>query len=164
MAKSTPNGYTLLVGSNVPLSVNPVIFKNIPYDSLKDFAPISTVQAVPLVVLAGPKSGINSMTDLLAAAKARPGKLAMASAGASTTNHFAIELFAQMANVKVLHVPYKGRGPALSELLGGQVETMVDPLAASIGYVCDGRLKVLAVTTRERAAALPNVPTLDKLC
>ncbi len=100
------------------------------------------------------------MTDLLAAAKARPGKLAMASAGAGTTNHFAIELFAQMANVKVLHVPYKGSGPALSELLGVQVETMVDQLAASIGYVRDGRLKVLA----ERAAALPNVPTLDELC
>jgi hypothetical protein len=163
VAKATPDGYTLLVGSSGPLSVNPVIFKNLPYDSLKDFAPISTVQAVPLVVLAGPKSGINSMTDLLAAAKARPGKLTMASAGAGTTNHFAIELFAQMANIKILHVPYKGSGPALSELLGGQVDTMVDQLAASIGYVRDGRLKVLAVTTQQRAAALPNVPTLDEL-
>jgi tripartite-type tricarboxylate transporter receptor subunit TctC len=163
VAKATPDGYTLLVGSSGPLSVNPVIFKNLPYDSLKDFAPISTVQAVPLVVLAGPKSGINSMTDLLAAAKARPGKLTMASAGAGTTNHFAIELFAQMANIKILHVPYNGSGPALSELLGGQVDTMVDQLAASIGYVRDGRLKVLAVTTQQRAAALPNVPTLDEL-
>ena len=163
VAKATPDGYTLLVGSSGPLSVNPVIFKSLPYDSLKDFAPISTVQAVPLVVLAGPKSGINSIADLLAAAKARPGKVTMASAGAGTTNHFAIELFAHMANVKVLHVPYKGSGPALSELLGGQVETMVDQLAASIGYVRDGRLKVLAVTTRQRAAALPNVPTLEEL-
>jgi len=117
VAKSTPDGYTLLVGSSDPLSVNPVIFKNLPYDSLKDFAPISTVQAVPLVVLAGPKSSINSMTDLLAAAKARPGKL---------------------ANVKVLHVPYKGSGAALSELLGGQVETMIDQPAASIGYATAG--------------------------
>lgn len=163
VAKATPDGYTLLVGSSGPLSVNPVIFKNLPYDTLKDFAPISTVQAVPLVVLAGPKAGINSMADLVNAAKARPGKLTMASAGAGTTNHFAIELFASMANVKVLHVPYKGSGPALSELLGGQVETMVDQLAASIGYVKDGRLKVLAVTTAQRAAALPNVPTLDEL-
>lgn len=163
VAKATPDGYTLLVGSSGPLSVNPVIFKNLPYDTLKDFAPISTVQAVPLVVLAGPKSSINSIADLIAAAKARPGKLTMASAGAGTTNHFAIELFAQMANVKVLHVPYKGSGPALSELLGGQVETMIDQLAASIGYVRDGRLKVLAVTTPQRAAALPNVPTLEEL-
>lgn len=163
VAKATPDGYTLLVGSSGPLSVNPVIFKNLPYDSLKDFAPISTVQAVPLVVLASPKSGFNSIADLVAAAKARPGKVTMASAGAGTTNHFAIELFASMASVQVLHVPYKGSGPALSELLGGQVETMVDQLAASIGYVKDGRLKVLAVTTPQRAAALSNVPTLDEL-
>jgi hypothetical protein len=163
VAKATPDGYTLLVGSSGPLSVNPVIFKSLPYDTLKDFAPISTVQAVPLVVLAGPKSNINSIADIIAAAKARPGKLTMASAGAGTTNHFAIELFAHMANVKLLHVPYKGSGPALSELLGGQVETMIDQLAASIGYVRDGRLKVLAVTTQQRAAALPNVPTLEEL-
>ena len=163
VAKATPDGYTLLVGSSGPLSVNPVIFKSLPYDTLKDFAPISTVQAVPLVVLAGPKSNINSIADVITAAKARPGKLTMASAGAGTTNHFAIELFAHMANVKLLHVPYKGSGPALSELLGGQVETMIDQLAASIGYVRDGRLKVLAVTTQQRAAALPNVPTLEEL-
>ncbi len=163
VAKATPDGYTLLVGSSGPLSVNPVIFKNLPYDTLKDFAPISTVQAVSLVVLAGPKSNFNSIADVITAAKARPGKLTMASAGAGTTNHFAIELFAHMANVKLLHVPYKGSGPALSELLGGQVETMIDQLAASIGYVRDGRLKVLAVTTQQRAAALPNVPTLEEL-
>lgn len=163
VAKATPDGYTLLVGSSGPLSVNPVIFKSLPYDSLKDFAPISTVQAVPLVVLASPRAGINSVAELVAAAKSRPGKLTMASAGAGTTNHFAIELFASMADIKVLHVPYKGSGPALSELLGGQVETMVDQLAASIGYVKDGRLKVLAVTTTQRASALPNTPTLDEL-
>lgn len=163
VAKSTPDGYTLLVGSSGPLSVNPVIFKNLPYDSLKDFAPLSTVQSVPLIVLASPKSGFNSIADVITAAKSRPGKVTMASAGAGTTNHFAIELFAQMANVKVLHVPYKGSGPALSELLGGQVETMVDQLAASIGYIKDGRLKVLAITTPRRSAVLPNVPTLDEL-
>ncbi len=163
VARATPDGYTLLVGSSGPLSVNPVIFKNLPYDSLKDFAPLSTVQSVPLVVLASPKSGINSIADLVAAAKTRQGKLTMASSGAGTTNHFAIELFSSMAGVRVLHVPYKGSGPALAELLGGQVETMVDQLAASIGYVKDGRLKVLAVTTLQRSTALPNVPTLDEL-
>jgi tripartite-type tricarboxylate transporter receptor subunit TctC len=163
VAKSTADGHTLLVGSSGPLSVNPVIFKKLPYDSLKDFAPVSTVQAVPLVVLASPRSGIQSIADLVAAAKSRPGKLTIASAGAGTTNHFAIELFASMAGVRLLHVPYKGSGPALSELLGGQVETMIDQLAASIGYVKDGRLRVLAVTTGRRAAALPAVPTLDEL-
>ncbi len=163
VARATPDGYTLLVGSSGPLSVNPVIFSKLPYDSLRDFAPISTVQAVPLVMLASPNAGITSVAGLVKSAKARPGKLTMASAGAGTTNHFAIELFASMAGVKVLHVPYKGSGPALAELLGGQVETMVDQLAASIGYVRDGRLKVLAVTTAQRAAALPAVPTLDEL-
>lgn len=163
VAKATPDGHTLLVGSSGPLSVNPVIFKSLPYDSLKDFAPVSTVQAVPLVVLASPKSSINSIADLVAAAKARPGKVTMASAGSGSTNHFAIELLAHMANVRLVHVPYKGSGPALSELLGGQVETMIDQLAASIGYVRDGRLKVLAVTTTQRAAALPSVPTLEEL-
>lgn len=162
-AKATPDGYTLFVGSSGPLTVNPVIFKNLPYDTLRDFAPVSTVQAVPLVVLASPKAGFNSIADLVSAAKAQPGKVTMASAGAGTTNHFAIELFAQMAGIKVLHVPYKGSGPALSELLGNQVATMVDQLSASIGYVKDGRLKVLAVTTLQRAAALPNTPTLDEL-
>ncbi len=163
VAKSTADGHTLLVGSSGPLSVNPVIFKKLPYDSLRDFAPVSTIQAVPLVVLASPRSGIQSIADLVAMAKSRPGKLTIASAGAGTTNHFAIELFASMAGVRLLHVPYKGSGPALSELLGGQVETMVDQLAASIGYVKDGWLKVLAVTTARRAAALPQVPTLDEL-
>ncbi|MGA0115425.1 MAG: Bug family tripartite tricarboxylate transporter substrate binding protein [Burkholderiales bacterium] len=163
VARATPDGYTLLVGSSGPLSVNPVIFKNLPYDSLKDFAPISTVQAVPLVVLASPRAGITTVAELVQAAKGRPGKVTMASAGAGTTNHFAIELFAQMAGIRVLHVPYKGSGPALAELLGGQVETMVDQLAASIGYVRDGRLKVLAVTTPQRAGALPDTPTLDEL-
>lgn len=162
-AKATPDGYTLFVGSSGPLTVNPVIFKNLPYDTLRDFAPISTVQAVPLVVLASPKAGFNSIADLVSAAKAQPGKITMASAGAGTTNHFAIELFANMARINVLHVPYKGSGPALAELLGGQVATMVDQLSASIGYVKDGRLKVLAVTTTKRAAALPNTPTLDEL-
>ncbi|MDP3716120.1 MAG: tripartite tricarboxylate transporter substrate binding protein, partial [Burkholderiales bacterium] len=131
VAKSTADGHTLLVGSSGPLSVNPVIFKKLPYDSLKDFVPVSTVQAVPLVVLASPRSGIQSVAELVAMAKSRPGKLTIASAGAGTTNHFAIELFASMAGVRLLHVPYKGSGPALSELLGGQVETMVDQLAAS---------------------------------
>lgn len=162
-AKATPDGYTLFVGSSGPLTVNPIIFKKLPYDTLRDFAPISTVQAVPLVVLASPKAGFNAIADLVSAAKAQPGKVTMASAGAGTTNHFAIELFANMASIKVLHVPYKGSGPALAELLGGQVATMVDQLSASIGYVKSGRLKVLAVTTRQRAAALPNTPTMDEL-
>lgn len=163
VAKSAPDGYTLLMGSSGPISINPIVFKDIPYDSIRDFAPISTVHVVPLVLLAGPKSTINSFQDLVARMKANPGKVTMASAGTGTTNHFAIELLASMTATRPLHIPYKGSGPALTELLGGQVETMVDQLTASMGHIRDGRVKVLAVTGKRRAPALPNVATLDEL-
>jgi tripartite-type tricarboxylate transporter receptor subunit TctC len=123
---------------------------------------VSAVHVVPLVVLASQKSPVSSVQDLIARMKAAPGKVTMASAGAGTTNHFAIELFASMTGTRPLHVPYKGSGPALTELLGGQVETMVDQLTSSIGYIRDGRLKLLAVTGKRRSPALPNVPTLDE--
>ncbi|MGH8702531.1 MAG: Bug family tripartite tricarboxylate transporter substrate binding protein [Burkholderiales bacterium] len=160
VAKAAPDGHTLLMGSSGPLSVNPVVVTNLPYDSVKDYAPISLVHVVPLVVLAGQKSGIGSIRELIERARTNPGKLTVASAGTGTTNHFAIELFSTMAGVKVVHVPYKGSGPALTEMLGGQVPVMFDQLSASIGYVRDGRLKALAVASAKRASVLPGVPTL----
>ncbi|HET6491739.1 MAG TPA: tripartite tricarboxylate transporter substrate binding protein [Burkholderiales bacterium] len=160
VAKATPDGHTLLVGSSGPLSVNPVVFKDIPYDSVKDFAPVSLVQIVPLVLLVSPKFTVGSVKELLDRAKAQPGKITIASAGTGTTNHFAIELFSAMTGAKLLHVPYKGSGPALSELLGGQVNTMIDQLTSSMGFIKDGKLKVIAVTAAKRVSALPNVPTL----
>jgi tripartite-type tricarboxylate transporter receptor subunit TctC len=162
VARAAPDGYTLLMGSSGPLSINVIVFKDVPYDSVKDFAPVSTVHVVPLVLLASQKSPISSVQELIARIKASPGKVTMASAGAGTTNHFAIELFASMTGTRPLHVPYKGSGPALTELLGGQVETMVDQLTSSIGYIRDGRLKVVAVTGKRRSPAAPNVPTLDE--
>jgi tripartite-type tricarboxylate transporter receptor subunit TctC len=162
VARAAPDGYTLLMGSSGPLSINVIVFKDVPYDSARDFAPVSAVHVVPLVLLASPKSTIASVSDLIARLKANPGKLTMASSGAGTTNHFAIELFASMSGTRPLHVPYKGSGPALSELLGGQVETMVDQLTSSIGFVRDGKLRLLAVTGARRSPALPNVPTLDE--
>lgn len=162
VAKAPPDGHTLLMGSSGPLSINPVIVSNLPYDSLKDYAPVSKVHVVPLVVLAGPKAGIGSVKELIERAKANPAKLATASAGTGTTNHFGIELFNTMAGVKLLHVPYKGSGPALAEMLGGQVPLMFDQLSASIGYIRDGRLKALAVASAKRASVLPAVPTLDE--
>ena len=160
VAKSTPDGYTLLVGSSGPLSVNPIVFKDTPYDSVKDFAPVSMVQIVPLVLTASPKFAVGSVKELIARAKAQPGKITIASAGTGTTNHFAIELFSTMAGVKLLHVPYKGSGPALGELLGGQVNTMIDQLTSSMGFIKDGKLKVIAVTAAKRVSLLPDVPTL----
>ena len=162
VARAAPDGYTLLMGSSGPLSINVIVFKDIPYDSAKDFAPVSSVHVVPLVILASQRSPVASVQDLIARIKTNPGKVTMASAGTGTTNHFAIELFASMTGTRPLHVPYKGSGPALTELLGGQVETMVDQLTSSIGYVRDGRLKLLAVTGKRRSPALPNVPTLDE--
>jgi tripartite-type tricarboxylate transporter receptor subunit TctC len=162
VARAAPDGHTLLMGSSGPLSINVIVFKDIPYDSARDFAPVSSVHVVPLVLLASPKSTITSVKELIARIKANPGKVTMASAGAGTTNHFAIELFASVTGTRPLHVPYKGSGPALSELLGGQVETMVDQLTSSIGYIRDGRLKLLAVTGTRRSPAAPNVPTLDE--
>jgi len=162
VAKAAPDGYTLLMGSSGPLSVNPIVIPNTPYEPVKDYEPISKVHIVPLVVLAGPKSGIASIKEFIARAKAEPGKITVASAGTGTTNHFGIELFSAMAGVKVVHVPYKGSGPALSELLGGQVATMFDQLSASIGYIKDGRLRALAVTSARRSALVPDVPTLDE--
>ena len=162
VARAAPDGYTLLMGSSGPLSINVIVFKDVPYDSVKDFAPVSSVHVVPLVLLASQKSPISSVQELIGRIKASPGKVTMASAGAGTTNHFAIELFASMTGTRPLHVPYKGSGPALSELLGGQVETMVDQLTSSIGYIRDGRLKVLAVTGKRRSPAAPSVPTLDE--
>jgi tripartite-type tricarboxylate transporter receptor subunit TctC len=162
VAKATPDGHTLLMGSSGPLSVNPVVVPNLPYDSVKDYAPISRVQVVPLVVLAGQKSGIGSIRELIERAKANPSKLATASAGTGTTNHFGIELFNSMAGVRLLHVPYKGSGPALAEMLGGQIPLMFDQLSASIGHIRDGRLRALAVASAKRATVLPNVPTLDE--
>jgi tripartite-type tricarboxylate transporter receptor subunit TctC len=162
VARAAPDGYTLLMGSSGPLSINPIVFRDVPYDSGKDFAPVSTVHVVPLVILASQKSGIASIQDLVSRIKASPGKVTMASAGSGTTNHFAIELFASMTGTRPLHVPYKGSGPALTELLGGQVETMVDQLTSSIGHIRDGRVKLLAVTGQRRSPAFPNVPTLEE--
>ena len=162
VAKAAPDGHTLLVGSSGPLSINPVVVPNLPYDSVKDYAPISRVHVVPLVVLAGQKSGIGSIREMIERAKANPGKLAAASAGTGTTNHFGIEVFNTMAGVRLLHVPYKGSGPALTEMLGGQIPVMFDQLSASIGYIRDGRLKALAVASAKRASVLPSVPTLDE--
>ena len=162
VAKAAPDGYTLLMGSSAPLAINPIVIKDTPYDPLKDFTPVSRVHVVPLVVLAGPKSGIASIGELIARAKASPGKVPAASAGTGTTNHFGIELFNTMAGVRLLHVPYKGSGPALAEMLGGQVPVMFDQLSASIGYIRDGRLNALAVASAQRSSVLPRVPTLDE--
>ena len=162
VAKAPPDGHTLLMGSSAPLAINPIVIKDTPYDPVTAFTPVSRVHVVPLVVLAGPKTGAASVKDLIARARANPGKVTVASAGTGTTNHLGIELLSVQAGIQVVHVPYKGSGPALAELLGGQVQFMFDQLSASIGYIRDGRLTALAVASAQRSTVLPKVPTLDE--
>lgn len=163
VAKSPPDGYTLLLGSSGTITAGPAVFKSPPYDPVRDFVAVGGIQAVPIVLTAAPKTPASSFNEFLSLARAKPGAVSIASAGSGSSNHLAIELFMRMAEVKLLHVPYKGSGPAISDLLGSQVESMMDQLTASIGHIREGRIKPLAITSRSRSPLLPNLPTLDEL-
>jgi len=161
VAKSSPDGYTLLLGSSGTISSAPAVFKNIAYDPAKDFVAVGAIQYVPMVLTAAPKTPVANWSELVSLSKTRP--VSIASAGNGSSNHLAIELLMRQAKLPLLHVPYKGSGPAITDLLGSQVETMMDQLTASIEYVRNGKLKALAVTSLARSPLLPNVPTLDEL-
>jgi tripartite-type tricarboxylate transporter receptor subunit TctC len=163
VAKSPPDGYTLLLGSSGTITAGPAVFKTLPYDPVKDFFAVGGIQSVAMVLTAAPKTPVSSFQEYMQLARAKQGQLSIASAGSGSSNHLAIELFMRMADVKLLHVPYKGSGPAITDLLGSQVESMMDQLAASIGHIREGRIKPLAITSRTRSPLLPNVPTLDEL-
>jgi tripartite-type tricarboxylate transporter receptor subunit TctC len=163
VARSPADGYTLLLGSSGTITSGPAVFKNISYDPLKDFVPVGPIQSVPIVLTAAPKTPVANFQEYVAMANARPGGVSVASAGSGSSNHLAIELLMRQAKLKLLHVPYKGSGPAITDLLGSQVESMMDQLTASIEHIRNGRIKALAVTSRTRSPLLPNVPTLDEL-
>ncbi len=163
VAKSAPDGYTLVLGSSGTLTAAPAVYKNIPYDPIRDFTPIGPIQSVPIVLTAAPKTPVTNYAEFVALAKAKNGALSIASAGNGSSNHLAIELLMRMANLKLNHIPYKGSGPAIADLLGSQVETMMDQLTASIGHIKEGRIKALAITSKSRSPLLPNVPTLAEL-
>ena len=163
VAKGPADGYTLVLGSSSTISVAPATAKNPPYDPTRDLAVVGPIQAVPIVLTASAKTGITSYREFVAQAQARPGRVSVASAGTGTSNHLALELLMKQSGLKLIHVPYKGSGPALIDLVGGQVETMMDQLTASMAHIKEGRLRALAVTTRKRSALLPEVPTLSEL-
>jgi tripartite-type tricarboxylate transporter receptor subunit TctC len=163
VAKSAPDGYTLLLGSTGTISSAPAVFRTIAYDPAKDFVAVGAIQWVPMVLTVAPKTPVSSFQEYSSLARSKQGQLSIASAGNGSSNHLAIELLMRQANLKLLHVPYKGSGPALTDLLGSQVESMMDQLTASIGYIREGRLKPLAVTSLSRSPLLPNVPTFDEL-
>jgi tripartite-type tricarboxylate transporter receptor subunit TctC len=163
VAKSAADGYTLLLGSSGTVTAGPAVWKNLGFDPLKDFVAVGPIQSVPIVLTVAPKTPFASYADYASYAKAHPGQLSIASAGNGSSNHLAIELLMRQANLKLLHVPYKGSGPALTDLIGSQVQSMMDQLTASIGHIREGRIRVLAISSAKRSALLPDVPTLDEL-
>ncbi|MDP2705924.1 MAG: tripartite tricarboxylate transporter substrate binding protein [Burkholderiales bacterium] len=161
-AKAAPDGYTLLLGSSGSLTINPVFSPNATIDPLRDFAYTSLVSNVPMVLSVHPSVPARSVKEFIALAKARPGRLTMGSAGVGSNTHFTGELFQLETATKLVHVPYKGTGPALIELMGGQVDLIFDQLSTSISHIKSGRLRPLGVTTLKRSFLLPALPTLDE--
>ena len=160
VARAAPDGHTLLLGTNGPLVVNVSLYDKLPFDPLKDFAPISQVATIPLVLLAHPSVPVNSVQELVQYAKAHPGKLSYASSGAGSGGHLAGALLASMADIDIVHVPYRGVAPATTDLLAGHVDLMVGGLLAALPSLETGSLKALAVVTPQRATLQPDIPTV----
>ena len=162
VARSTPDGYTLVAGSSGSMTANRAVYSKLPYDSLRDFVPISMINVTPMVVLTYPGLPVASIKDLVELARAQPGKITVASAGVGSSNHLALELFQSMVGAKLLHVPYKGTGAVYGDLIGGQVQAMFDQIASAVGHINGGKLRALAVTSLNRSSVLPNTPTVDE--
>jgi len=159
VAGAAADGYTLLLGTVTSQAINPAMNK-VGYDPVKDFTAIAPLASIPFVLVAHPSFAATNVADLIAMAKASPGTVGYASAGSGTSNHLAVELLANAAHIKLLHVPYKGSAPALSDVIAGHVPVMFDLQATALPYVQSGKLKALAVTGRERSLLLPNIPTM----
>jgi tripartite-type tricarboxylate transporter receptor subunit TctC len=160
VAHSAPDGYTLEMGTVGTHAINASLYAKMPYDHVKDFAPVILVAGVPNVLVVNNAVPANSVAELIAYAKANPGKLNFASSGNGTSIHLSGELFKVMAGVQMTHIPYKGSAPALQDLLGGQVQLMFDNLPPSLPQIKAGKVRALAVTSLTRAPALPDVPTV----
>jgi len=158
VAKAFPDGYTLLMGSTSTLGVAPALYKDV-YDPVKDFSPIVILQQVPFVLVAHPSVPVRTVGELVSLAKSRPGTITMASAGSGSSNHLAGELFQSSTGTKFVHVPYKGSGQAVADLIGGQVQLYFDQITTEIGNIKSGKVRALAVSSARRWTALPDVPT-----
>lgn len=161
VAKSPPDGYTLLV-TPAPFAIVPSLASRLPYDPHTDFEPITLINTTPLVVVLNPGVPAKNVKELIALAKANPGKLNFGSSGSGGSNHLAGELFNAMAGVKMVHIPYKGNAPALNDLIGGHVDVVFNGLTSAIALIKSGKLRAVAVTSLNRASAMPELPTLDE--
>jgi tripartite-type tricarboxylate transporter receptor subunit TctC len=158
--EAAPDGYTWLVGTSGTLGVNPSVYAKIPYDPLKDFAPASNIFIAPLVLIAHPGFAPKTVPELVAAAKKEPGKLSYASAGPGTAQHMTGELLKSRTGVDIVHIPYKGSGPGITDLIGGQVPIMFDSVASALPHIKSGKVRAIAVTTAQRIPQLPDVPSI----
>ena len=160
VAKAQPDGYTLLYGTPGPQITNPYLMKKLPYDPDKDFAPITRLAVVPSVLVIHPSVPAKNVKELIAVAKGRPGKINFASSGIGASSHLAGELFKMMAGIDIVHVPYKGSGPALQDLLAGNAQMTIDSLSVYLPHIKSGALRALAMATAERSPLLPDVPPI----
>ena len=160
VAKSVPDGYTLVMGTVATHSINQTLYKKLPFDPIKDFAPIILVATAPNVLVVNPKLPIKTVKDLIALAKSKPGEISFASGGNGTSHHIGGSLFQKLTAVQMTHVPYKGSGAALPDLIGGQVDMMFDNLPSSMPHIKSGALRAIATTGAARSAVLPNLPTV----
>ena len=160
---AAPDGYTLMIVTSGTFGVNPTLFPDLPYRPLIDFLPISNIIQAPLVIVAHPTFPPNTLAELIALAKAEPGKHSYASAGPGTSQHLSMELFKLRTGLDIVHIPYKGSGPAMADLLGGHVKLMMDSTSSALGAIRDGRIKAFAVTTARRAPPpLDNIPSIGQ--
>jgi tripartite-type tricarboxylate transporter receptor subunit TctC len=160
VAKSAPDGYNIVIGQTSNLAVNPTLYADLPYDPQKDLAPISLVADAPLVMVVPANSPFKSLGDVIAAAKAKPDDVTFASPGNGTVSHLSGELLQKAANVKFQHIPYKGASQALTDLMGGQVQTYMSSIPTALAQIKGGKLRALAVTSTKRVPELPDVPTV----
>ena len=161
VAKSPPDGYTFLLCAGT-ITINHIIYRKLPYDVLRDLAPITQLVSLPNVLVVHPSQPFKTVAEFIAAAKAKPGQINFASAGVGSNLHLSMELLKSMTGIDVVHVPYKGVGPAMSDLMGGHVASMVSNIASAKPHIDSGKLRPLGVTSRARAPALPDVPSMDE--
>ena len=160
VAKSAPDGSTLLMGTVGTHAINPSLYKKLPYDAERDFTPIALVAMAPVTIVVHPSQPVNNVAELVALAKQMPGKLNYGSAGPGTPGHLTGEMFKTVAGIDIQHVPYRGSAPAVTDLVGGQIQLMFDPLQSVLSNVQGGKLRPIAVSSKVRSSALPNTPTI----